>query len=1167
MAHIKSLSGFHTLCLLAVCLLLSALTADVVVAVSLDEFSAEISPGGEMMLAEDVNQAWTLEEAIGNLAARGERWDGPGFPIFGFSSSAWWASLTIDNKFTENQQWLAKMDFASIDQIDFHYQDGNGEWVHKSAGDTLPFTNRDLNHHSIIFTFPVIAGQEQTLYFRVINKGSVQLPISLMSMDHYPVDSRVEYFWVGIYYGMLSIITLYSFFIWVSTADRSYLYYVLFLISGASYSLSFQGFSYQYLWPDNSFWANRSIIVFIALAAAAGMMFVRAFVELKKINATLDKIMSVAVVVALAYAVTGLIFPYEWLSRFLVFFTLSILGLISIAAWMVANSGYRPGNFFVAAWSLLLVGIFLEIIQRLGVNIPPVLSYHAIQFSTSIAVVLLSLGLGDRINSLIKEYSTVQNDVLKANQLKIEALQKADDVKEEFIANVSHELRTPLTGIIGLSEIILENKSGTLEESVRENLAMIKISGQRLANLVNDVIDFSAIKNGHLELHKRPVDLKSICILVNKMCRPMIGNKPIQLAENLPVEPVLVMGDEDRLQQVLFNLVSNAIKFTQRGWVAVSIEIIDIDARVMVKDTGIGISRDQQSRIFNRFYQIDSAASREEGGTGLGLAISQKLVELHGTEIVLRSSPGEGSTFYFDLPLLSEENKTLADKSKSARKLAKESGDKLNEILQTTQPMIERRSRDSVVEHSGSSLPVPGRKRGRILVVDDEYLNVRIVQEHLSGTYDVISALNGNDALVILEEDKPDLVILDLMMPIMTGFELCQRIREQYSMDELPIVILTAKNRVEDLVKGLNMGANDYISKPFSKEELKVRIGKQFEMLNLLEVRQENLHLNWQLQKYEENERKLRARETRLAKMLDVTGDALIAIDESGVIVNVNKAAEELLSVSAQDYQNAPLGTLVELLAGMNAALTDVIGFPFKESVISGADTPTYFNFTLQQFTDDESKNSREIQVRLCILPLSLDQEFYLLMLQRTDNLLPKVEEDEVLQDSLPQLITQINRNVERTQMLGEYLARITPEDLQKHRHLFTDLENVDRIIKSMSGTLLDGGDDEQQYREALVKLMQDCHYYWQKVTGESIIELAEKSRIWSVSIDNGRLRTRSMNRYLSIDKLPSNPRWRQVARTAYFVLSKVSHDPEAKTALEKSVTRLQDIVESKALT
>src|SRR5690606_4695645 len=148
--------------------------------------------------------------------------------------------------------------------------------------------------------------------------------------------------------------------------------------------------------------------------------------------------------------------------------------------------------------------------------------------------------------------------------------------------------------------------------------------------------------------------------------------------------------------QILFNLVSNAIKFTQRGWVAVSIEIIDIDARIMVRDTGIGISREQQSRIFNRFYQVDSAASREEGGTGLGLAISQKLVELHGTEIVLRSSPGEGSTFYFDLPLLTGSEREKATREQKQKQKGQIRGNE--ERREDTAPgvplMAERRRND-----------------------------------------------------------------------------------------------------------------------------------------------------------------------------------------------------------------------------------------------------------------------------------------------------------------------------------------------------------------------------------------------------------------------------------------------------------------------------------------
>ncbi len=1149
-------------------LLLLILGAHVSHAVTLDEETGEILPGAARTLVEDPSGNWALEDAIAALQSDGEVWNGPGFPVFGFTSSAYWAAVTFDNAFTSDQEWLAKMKFATIDQIDLYYQLPEGTWVHKAAGDTLPLANRDIDHHSIIFTVPIFAGQTQTLYFRVQNAGSLQLPISLMSLEEFQLQSKTEFFWAGVYYGLVLIIALYSFFIWVSTRDRSYLYYVLFLLSGGLYSFAFQGFAYQFLWPDNPFWANRSILLLCGLTSASGLMFVRYFIEVGKVNQALDKLLYWMALVSLAYAVLCIILPYFLLSRLLIVMTLTDLVLISYVACKIMRRGSRPAIFFASAWSILLISIFIEVVQRIGVNIPPLLSFHSLQLGTSVSVVLLSLGLGDRINSLIKEYSSVQNDMLKANQLKIEALQKADDVKEEFIANVSHELRTPLTGIIGLSEIILENKSGALEESVRENLNLIKISGQRLANLVNDVIDFSAIKNGHLELNKRAVDLKSICILVNKMCRPLIGGKPIQLAESYPDDPVIVLGDEDRLQQILFNLVSNAIKFTQRGWVAVSIEIIDIDARVMVKDTGIGISKDQQSRIFNRFYQIDSAASRAEGGTGLGLAISQKLVELHGTEIILRSSPGEGSTFYFDLPLLSDKDKVELGKNKAQMKLAKEGNERFNGIVQNAPPIVERRSRRADVDAGeGTAVAQQGRRR-KILVVDDEYLNVRIVQDHLSGSYDIVTALSGHDALEILPLERPDLVVLDLMMPIMTGFELCQRIRERYSMDELPIVILTAKNRVEDLVKGLNLGANDYISKPFSKEELKVRIGKQFEMLNLLEIRQENQRLNWQLQKYQDNEKKLRDRETRLAKMLDVTGDALVSLDESGIVVYVNKPAEKLLGVSAAQYQNGPLSDLIDALSQRCADVAEILNFPFRETVISAADTPTYFRMKLQHSAEDGVERGREEQeeIRVCVLPLSLDQEFYLLMFQRVDVAGAVIDDDEAVQGSLPALINQINRNVERTQELTQYLARITPEDLQTHRHLFSDLESVDRIIQSLSGTLPEQGDDEQQYREALVKLMQDCHYYWQKVTGESIIELAEKSRIWSVSIDNGRLRTRSMNRYLSIDKLPSNPRWRQVARTAYFVLSKVAHDPEAKSALEKSVTRLQDIVEAKAL-
>ena len=286
------------------------------------------------------------------------------------------------------------------------------------------------------------------------------------------------------------------------------------------------------------------------------------------------------------------------------------------------------------------------------------------------------------------------------------------------------------------------------------------------------------------------------------------------------------------------------------------------------------------------------------------------------------------------------------------------------------------------------------------------------------------------------------------------------------------------------------------------------------------------------------------------------------------MVIFINSPAEQMLQIEEREYVQQSVNRISDLLAERSPALADAVHFPFNESMISRQGTTEYFDYEL----DNEPG-------RFCLLTMSqLDQEFFLLVFERTRDMEPGADAAATDQLpsrghapeslSLPQIISEINRNVERTQMLGEYLSQITPEDLHKHRELVGELSNFDSLINKLSGSLGVSADDvsELQYREALVKVMQDCHYYWQKVTGESIIDLAEKSRIWSVSIDNGRLRTRSMNRYLSIDKLPSNPRWRQVARTAYFVLSKVSSDDEARVALESSVARLQEIVEQKAL-
>lgn len=1161
-AKIRALAQFYF------ALFLLLLTVSQTHALELDSFAGGLVPGRELLLLDDLSADLDFEEARAQLDALGQPWMAPGQPNLGYRSSALWVRVDISNRFEEIRNWVAYTNFSNIARVDFYYQDAEGNWQAHAAGSSLPFRARHLTHRSINFEFPVLPGQNQFLYFRVESTGSLQFPLALGSRDFFMAEAQQSLFVAGIYYGLMLMIAIYSFTVWYSSRETGFLYFGLVVVSGGFYSLAAQGLAYQYLWPESPGWANGATGVFSLFACAAGLMFARTFLDLRNLDRRLDNLALTVAVGATIGIVAGVLLGPSVANRLALAFTFGLTGLVTLSAFLAHRKRIREASFFMSAWIILLLGILLELVQRLGVIVPPLLAYNGIQLAVLATITVLALGLSDRLQGMMEGYRAAQSDILKANQLKIDALQQADSVKEEFIANVSHELRTPLTGIIGLAEIMLADQAGDLNSSQHETLTLMKVSAQRLSSLVNDVIDFSAMKNGQLSLNKRDVDLKQVCGLVTRMTRPLIGDKPIKLIESYPSLKVIVEGDEDRLQQVVFNLVANAVKFTPHGSVTIAVELLDEDVRVSVRDTGIGISSAEQKNIFKRFYQVDSDEARQAGGTGLGLSISQRLLELHDSEIVLRSTPGEGSLFYFDLPLkhsMPEGKKTRPEPPSAAATLAAidTHSPALGKALQASGLQEDRRkpARMAALESEGTEAAAR-QWNGRILVVDDEYLNLRIVESHLSDTYHLTTALSGAEALEKLSHEKPDLIILDLMMPVMTGYQVCQIIRKRYDPDELPIVILTAKNRVEDLVKGLSLGANDYLTKPFSKEELRVRIDKQFELLHLQHVKRDNQRLNWQLQRYEESEKRLREREQRLAALLDVTGDPLLAIDEAGLVIFVNQTAESLLRIDAVDYVQQSVNRVSEQVRMMSPAVADAIHFPFNENMISRQGKTDYFDFELPTGKG-----------RFCLLTLDqMDQEFYLLVFEcgRESSLQRDADHGgnpDAL--SLPEIIDEINRNVERTQLLGEYLQQITPEDLHKHRELVDELGNIDELIHKLSGTISSPVDEdsELQYREALVKVMQDCHYYWQKVTGESIIDLAEKSRIWSVSIDNGRLRTRSMNRYLSLDKLPSNPRWRQVARTAYFVLSKVSSNDEARRALEASVARLQEIVEQKALT
>ncbi|MCX6583709.1 MAG: ATP-binding protein [Candidatus Aminicenantes bacterium] len=399
-----------------------------------------------------------------------------------------------------------------------------------------------------------------------------------------------------------------------------------------------------------------------------------------------------------------------------------------------------------------------------------------------------------------------------------ERLRLVDKLKDEFLSNTSHELRTPLNGIIGIAESLMDGVTGKLPPETKTNLSMIASSGKRLANLVNDILDFSRLKNKNLELQKKPLDIRSISDVVLTISRPLTGNKELELIN--AVEPGLppVEADENRLQQIILNLVGNAVKFTDSGTITISANVKGDMLHIRVEDTGIGIPDEKFEIIFESFEQVEGSTARPYGGTGLGLAITKKLVELHGGEIWVESIIGKGSTFTFTLPISQE---------MVIEKPGIESSPGGIPVFETSK-LIE--------EQNGTGIPQGNQPSCdfHIMVVDDDPVNRQVIRNFLAMQNCLVTeASSGAEALKFLQDKNPfNLILLDIMMPRMSGYEVCRKIRERYPVNELPIIFITAKNQDADLVTAFNEGGNDFIAKPVSKGELLARIQTHLKLLN-----------------------------------------------------------------------------------------------------------------------------------------------------------------------------------------------------------------------------------------------------------------------------------------------------------------------------------------------
>ncbi|NEN91138.1 MAG: response regulator [Okeania sp. SIO3H1] len=489
------------------------------------------------------------------------------------------------------------------------------------------------------------------------------------------------------------------------------------------------------------------------------------------------------------------------------------------------------------SFSALMISIFVGIATTHWVTQPILqINFAAKDIAAGQWENTLNIHRRDEVGELANSFDLMANQLknsFEALEAKNEQLKQLDRLKDEFLANTSHELRTPLNGIIGIGEFLLEGDQAQLNSITSSNLSMIVSSARRLSNLVNDILDFSKIRHRTLELQIRAINIYGVVETVVNLNKFLVSkNKYLQLVNHIPKDLPPVCADENRLQQILYNLIGNAIKFTESGKVEIWAEVISKNSRnphqqipapeysnqnieqsqqltIIISDTGIGIPADRLDRIFNSFEQAEGSTSRKYGGTGLGLAVTKQLVELHGGHIWVESEVGVGSRFYFALPISQE---SIAETSATSTVNS-------NSIRYFIDP----------VETSQEITPIKddiANSNFHILIVDDEPINIQVLSNHLkANNYQVTQAFNGKEALAALEADQNiDMILLDVMMPQISGYEVCAKIREKYPAQSLPILMLTAKNQVADLVMGFQFGANDYLTKPFSKDELLIRI-------------------------------------------------------------------------------------------------------------------------------------------------------------------------------------------------------------------------------------------------------------------------------------------------------------------------------------------------------
>ena len=770
-------------------------------------------------------------------------------PNLGFTTSAVWLRLTLESALPRRAIYYLEIAYPLLDRITLFTDDQHSLTRH-DTGDRLPFRSRPLDTRLFVFPLALAPGRPLTLYLHVETESAMNLPLLLLSQRQLTERIAAQSGVLALYYGVLVMLIVYNLYHYLRLHDTNALLYVLFIGSYIAFQLALNGISFQYFWPDQTWWANANLPFFIAITCLTGTLFTRSILNTARFTPRIHRLLGGLIWLTAFGAVLALVAPYQWAIQFAVGLVFSLV-IFVFAGIRISLMGFRPARYYTLAWAVSLTGMLVYSLKTFGVLPTNFITTWSTQIGSAWDAIILAFAISDRFYLIEEEKRQVQATARaqlaesnrKLNQLNAElesrvaaglkelrasieqlrteadvrriAERKADAAnraKSEFLANMSHEIRTPMNAIIGFVHLLSRTD---LIHAQRDYLSKIDQASRALLAIIKDILDFSKIEAGRIDLEQAPFRLTPLLDKVHSLVQLSAADKQLALELDRGGCPdYYLIGDEGRLAQVLVNLLSNAIKFTASGQVRLRLDCAATDAnqirlRFSVEDTGIGIAPDQLAQLFQPFTQADASITRRFGGTGLGLIISQRLVQQMGGEIQVRSTPGVGSCFHFTLHLQRTDDGLSSEKESSL----------------TPNQTQDQASTQGSARTSGLYQPEQDALAGlRILLVEDHPQNQEVAEGILRAAgAEVEIAANGADALRRMRDNaRPacDAILMDVQMPGLDGYETTRRLRAEAGGHRLPIIAMTAHALAGERERCEAAGMDDYIVKPIEIPEL-----------------------------------------------------------------------------------------------------------------------------------------------------------------------------------------------------------------------------------------------------------------------------------------------------------------------------------------------------------